>query len=56
MGEMRNANTVLVWKPEWKRPFRRPRHKMKIILRWIIYKWNVNGLTWLEFRSTGRFF
>jgi hypothetical protein len=31
MGEMRNACTVLVGKPEWKRPLGRPRRRWKYI-------------------------
>jgi hypothetical protein len=33
--ERRGAYRVLVWKPERKRPLRRPLHRWGIILRWI---------------------
>jgi hypothetical protein len=38
MGEMRNAYSILVWKPEGTIPFGRPRHGKKIILEWILGK------------------
>jgi len=44
-GERRGACRVLVVKPEGKRPLGRPRHKGRIILRWIFRKWGVRVWT-----------
>jgi len=47
MGERRGVYRVLVGKPEGKRPLGRPKHRWRIILRWIFRKWAVrvwNGL------------
>jgi len=38
MGEMSNAYIILVRKPEGKRPFRRPRHRWEVVLKWILGK------------------
>jgi hypothetical protein len=39
--ERRGSYTILVWKPEGKRPLGRPRHKDgRIILRWNCRKWD----------------
>jgi len=40
MGENRNTYRVLVRKPEGRRPLGRPRHRWRIILRWILRKWD----------------
>jgi hypothetical protein len=40
-GERRGVYRVLVGKPEGKRPLGRPRHRWRIILRWIFRKWDV---------------
>jgi hypothetical protein len=37
-GEMRNAYKILVGNPEVERPQGRPRHKWRIILKWILRK------------------
>jgi hypothetical protein len=39
MGERTGAYRVLVGKHEGKRPLWRPRREWRIILRWIIRKW-----------------
>jgi len=52
MGERRSVYSVLVRKPEGKRPLGRPK---QIILRWIFRKWDVGlwaGSIWLR-RGTG---
>jgi hypothetical protein len=36
MGEKRNAYSILMGKPERKRPLARPRRKWGIILKWIL--------------------
>jgi len=36
IGEMRNEYTILVRKPEGKRPLRRLRRRLGIILGWIL--------------------
>ena len=41
MGENRNTYRVLVRKPEGRRPLGRPRHRWRIILRWIFSKLDV---------------
>jgi len=41
IGERRGLYRVLVGKPEGKKPLGRPRHRWKIILRWIFRKWDV---------------
>jgi hypothetical protein len=38
MGEMRGVCRVLVEQPEGKRPLERPRHRWRIILKWIFRK------------------
>jgi hypothetical protein len=49
-GEMRNAYTILNWKPEGKNPLGRPRRRWGIILKWIkinrVRVWT--GITWLR--------
>jgi len=36
MGEMKNAYKILIRKYEWKRLLRRPSHRWKDILEWIL--------------------
>jgi len=55
MGERRGICRVLLGKPEGKRPLGRPRHRWKILLRWI-RKWDVGlwtGLSWLKIGTGG---
>jgi len=55
MGEISGVYRVLVGKPEGKRPLGRPRHRWKIILRWIL-KWDVGAWTgsgWLRIGTGG---
>jgi hypothetical protein len=33
VGKMRNVYKILIRKPEWKRPLRRPRHRLEGNLR-----------------------
>jgi hypothetical protein len=47
MGEMRGVYTVLVGKPEGKRPLEDPGVDGRIILRWIFRKWDVEVWTGL---------
>jgi hypothetical protein len=35
---MRNEHKIFVAKPEGKRPFGKPRHRLRIILEWILRK------------------
>ena len=39
-GERRGAYRVLVGKPEGKTSVGRPRHRLRIILKWIFRKWD----------------
>jgi hypothetical protein len=50
-GMMRNVCTILVGKPEGKRPVERHRHKLRMILTWILgkYGWRV----WMFLSTTG---
>jgi len=41
IGERRGLYRVLLGKPEGKKRHGRPRHRWKIILRWIFMKWDV---------------
>jgi hypothetical protein len=57
MGEERVVHRVLVGKPEEKRPMGRPRHRCKIIFRWIFRK--LEGVvgtrwSWLRIGTGGR--
>jgi hypothetical protein len=45
MGERRGAYRVLVVKPEGKRPLGRSRRKGRVILRWILRRWDVKVWT-----------
>jgi hypothetical protein len=45
-----------VWKPEGKRPLRRPRLDGRIILRWIFSEWEGvvgTGWSWLRIERSG---
>ena len=56
MGERRGVYRVLVGKLERMRPLGRPRHKWKIIFRWIFRKWNVGvwtGSRWVRIGTGG---
>jgi hypothetical protein len=44
-GERRDVYRVLVGKPKRERPFGRQSVDGRIILRWILRKWNVGGCT-----------
>jgi hypothetical protein len=44
MGQRRSVYRVLLGKPEGKRPFGKPRRRLRIIFRWIFRKWEVG--TW----------
>jgi hypothetical protein len=51
IGERRGVYRFLVGKPDGKGPLQRPRHRLKIILRWIFRKWDVGvwtGLGWVR--------
>jgi hypothetical protein len=39
MVKSRNAYKILVGNPEGKRPLQRPRHRLEIILKWILSKY-----------------
>jgi hypothetical protein len=56
MGEKRNAYSLLVGKPEGKRPLGRPRRRWEIILGWILEKWDGvmwTGLVWVKIGTGG---
>jgi hypothetical protein len=56
MGEERGVYRVLVGNPEEKRPLGRPRHRWRIILRWIFRKLEGvvgTGWNWLKIGTVG---
>jgi hypothetical protein len=56
-GERRGVYTVLMGKPEGKRPLGDPGVCVRIILRWIFRNWYVgawNGSSWLRTGTGGR--
>jgi hypothetical protein len=56
MGKKRNANRLLVGKPEGKRPLGRPRRRWWMILGWILERWDGvmwTGLVWLRMGTGG---
>ena len=56
MGEERGVHTVLVGKPEGRRPLGRPRRRWEDILGWISRKWDVGiwtGLGWPKIETGG---
>ena len=51
MGDSRGEYTVLVGRPEGKRPLGRPNVEGKITLKWMLKKWDGGlgtGLIWLR--------
>jgi len=44
---------VLVGRPEGKRPLGRPRHRWRVILKWIFKKWDVEAWTGFIWFRTG---
>jgi hypothetical protein len=50
LGERRSGYSVLVGKPEGKRPLERPRHRWEDNIKWIFKKWDGawSGLLWLR--------
>jgi hypothetical protein len=57
MGDVRNAQNILVGKPQGKRQLRRPRHDGKIILERILGKkgervWT--GCSWFRIRTSDK--
>jgi hypothetical protein len=48
MGKRRGVHRVLVGKPEGKRPLGRPRRGWGIMLRWILRKWDMGGMDWMD--------
>ena len=56
MGQRRGVYRVLVGKPEGRRPFGRPRHRLEDNIRWIFRKWDVGvwtGSSWPRTRKDG---
>jgi hypothetical protein len=48
MGQMRNADSILVGKPEGKRPLGRPRHKWEDNIRMDVRKIGWEGVDWMH--------
>jgi hypothetical protein len=46
-GGKRGAYRILVGRPEGRRPLGRPRHRWRIILKWILKTWD-GGMYWIE--------
>ena len=56
MEEERGVHNILVGKPEGKRPLGRPRRRWRVILRWILRKWEGvvgTGWSWLRIGTGG---
>jgi hypothetical protein len=56
MGEGTGAYRVLVGRPEGRRTLGRPRRRWRIILKWILKKWDGEawtGLIWLRIGTGG---
>jgi hypothetical protein len=56
MGKERNPYMILVGNPEGKRPLGRPKRRWRIILRWILERWDRvvwTGLIWLRLGTGG---
>ena len=56
MGERRGLYSVLVGKPEGKRPLGRPRSRLEDNIKWFFRKWDVvawTGLSWLRIGAGG---
>jgi hypothetical protein len=47
MGEMRNAYSILVGKPEGKRPLGRPRHRSENNIRMVLREIGWEGVNWI---------
>ena len=57
MGESSGAYSVLVGKPEGKRPLGGPQHRWEDNVKWISKKWDGGawtGLVWLRIWTGGR--
>jgi hypothetical protein len=48
MGELRSAYTILVGKPEWKRPLGRPRRRCEDNIRMNFMQVEWKGMNWLH--------
>jgi hypothetical protein len=48
MGEMRNAYSILVGKPEGKRPIRRPRHRWEYYIRMYLQDIGWEDVDWIH--------
>jgi hypothetical protein len=48
MGGMRNAYNILVGKPEWKRPFGRPRHQWEDNIKMDLREIGWEGVDWIH--------
>jgi hypothetical protein len=44
---MRNAYRILFGEPEGKTPLGRPRHKWRIILKWIFMGYGLRSMDWI---------
>jgi len=48
-GERKSAYRVLVWKPEGKRPFGRPRHRWEDNIKMALQEVILRGMDWIDF-------
>jgi len=53
MGEKRGVYMVLVWKPEGKRPFGRPRHRQEVNIKLDLQEVGCGGLDWIKLAQNG---
>jgi hypothetical protein len=48
MGVMRNVFKILVGKPEWKRPFGRPRYRLEVNIKMVFREIGWEVVDWIH--------